>query len=230
MSNVTVYIVVEGQTEQTFVREVLAPWIGIKEIFLIPALIGKPGQKGGDIRFDRAKEDIGRLLRQRRNTYVSTMFDYFRIEPNWPGKEEVKKHFSNGTILTTEQKAAILENASRDEIEKLFPDCNSKHRFIPYIEMHEFEALLFSDPKSISEKTGISLEDISEILNEYSSPEDINDDPIKAPSKQLLKLKSDYRKVAMGKTISESIGVQKIRKQCPHFNKWLCKIEQIVVY
>jgi len=94
--------------------------------------------------------------------------------------------------------------------------------------MHEFEALLFSDPSAISEKAGIPLDEVSAILNQYSSPEDINDDPGKAPSKRLLKLKKDYRKVAMGKTISESIGIPKIRKKCIHFHSWLNQIEQSV--
>ena len=85
MSNITVYIIVEGQTEQTFVRELLAPEMGYQGIFLHPVLIGKPGHKGGDIRFERAKEDIGRFLKQRSSTHISTMFDYFRLEPSWPG-------------------------------------------------------------------------------------------------------------------------------------------------
>lgn len=63
MNSVNIYIVVEGQTEQTFVRDVLAPQIAYKGIYLHPALIGKPGHKGGDIRFDRAKIDICNFLK-----------------------------------------------------------------------------------------------------------------------------------------------------------------------
>lgn len=85
MSSIEIYIIVEGQTEQTFVRDVLAPQMKHKEIYLLPSLIGKPGQKGGNIRFDRAKTDIGNFLKQRTGTYVSTMFDYFRIDSRWPG-------------------------------------------------------------------------------------------------------------------------------------------------
>jgi hypothetical protein len=89
MNNVEVYVIVEGQTEQTFIREVLAPYLSYKSIYLHPALIGKPGHKGGDIRFERAMSDIGSLLKQRFNIYVSTMFDYFRIEPGWPGQKSI---------------------------------------------------------------------------------------------------------------------------------------------
>jgi len=86
MSSVEIYIVVEGRTEQTFVRDVLAPWIAHKGIYLHSASIGKPGHKGGDVRFERSIVDIGNFLKQRSDTYISTMFDYFRIDVNWPGK------------------------------------------------------------------------------------------------------------------------------------------------
>jgi hypothetical protein len=60
-------------------------------------------------------------------------------------------------------------------------------------------------------------------------PEEINDEPNSAPSNRIQALKNDYRKVAMGKTVSEAIGIQTIRKQCPHFNSWLNKLENFTV-
>ena len=228
MSSVEIYIVVEGQTEQTFVRDVLAPTIAPKGIYLSAALIGKPGHKGGDVRFDRAKVDIGNFLKQRNDIYITTMFDYFRIDSKWPGIQEVQRKIRNRTTLTAFDKANILESATHDEIISTFPSYNSENRFIPYIEMHEFEALLFSDANILAEKTEIDVSKIEEILDEYSAPEEINEDPQKAPSKQLEALKSDYRKVAMGKTVSDAIGIETIREQCPHFNDWLVKLEQLV--
>ncbi|ABQ26967.1 DUF4276 family protein [Geotalea uraniireducens] len=225
MSSIEIYIVVEGQTEQTFVRDVLAPQMAHKGIYLLPALIGKPGQKGGDIQFDRAKTDIGNFLKQRPETYVSTMFDYFRIDSEWPGRAEVSRQIRNGSSLTAIQKADILEAATNSEIVKEFTGYNAESRFIPYIEMHEFEALLFSDADVLAEKTDIDVSKIQEIIGKYNSPEEINDDPAKAPSKRLEALKNGYRKVANGKTISEAIGITTIRKQCTHFNNWLTRLE-----
>ena len=89
MNSIDVYVVVEGPTEQTFVRDVLAPKMAPMGIYLHPALIGKPGQKGGDVRFARAKKDIGNFLRQRTDTYISTMFDYFRLDADWPGESGI---------------------------------------------------------------------------------------------------------------------------------------------
>ena len=227
MNSVDICIVVEGQTEQTFVRDVLAPHMAHKEIYLRAALIGKPGHKGGDIRFNRAKKDIGNFLKQRQDTYISTMFDYFRIDSMWPGRAEVSRKIRNGTILTAIHKAGILEAATHDEIVKSFSGCNSENRFIPYIEMHEFEALLFSDADILAEKTEIDVSQIREIVEEYNNPEEINEDPVKTPAKRLESLKNGYRKVAMGKMVSEAIGIQSIRRQCPHFNDWLAKLEDI---
>lgn len=227
MNSVDIYVVVEGQAEQTFVRDVLAPHMAPGKIYLHPALIGKPGHKGGDIRFDKAKNDIGNFLRQRNDTYITTMFDYFRIDSEWPGKADALRQVKNGTNLTASQKAGILETATLTEIVRIFPGCDSENRFIPYIEMHEFEALLFSDADVLADKTQIDAALIRRIIEKYDSPEEINDDPANAPCKRLEALKDGYRKVAMGKTISEAIGIAAIRRQCPHFNDWLTKLEQL---
>ncbi len=223
MNSVEVYIIVEGQTEQTFVREVLAPEMSHKGIYLHPALIGKPGHKGGNIRFERAKEDIGKFLKQRSNTHISTMFDYYRLETSWPGN--VRTPGSHTSI----EKAERVEAATSAKIKELFPDHNVDGRFIPYIEMHEFEALLFSDASKLADKLNVNPSDIEDILDECEEPEEIDDGPDTTPSKRLISMDKSYRKVAMGKTISEAIGVRTIRQKCPHFNDWITKIERLVV-
>ena len=227
MNSVDVYIVVEGPTEQTFVRDILAPQMGHGGISLHPVLIGKPGHKGGDVRFVRAKNDIGNFLKQRRDTYISTMFDYFRIDSKWPGREKIRRKIQDGATLTAIYKAKILETETRNEIVRSFPGYGSENRFIPYIEMHEFEALLFSDADILAEKTGIDVAQIRIIIEGFDNPEEINEDPVKAPSKRLGTLKNGYRKVAMGKTVSEAIGIQAIRRQCPHFDSRLKKLEYL---
>lgn len=225
MSSVEVLIVVEGPTEQTFVRDVLAPQIAHKGIYLHPALIGKPGHKGGDIRFDRAKNDIGNFLRQRNDTFITTMFDYFRIDSNWPGRRKIHRQIRNGAFLTAIHKAEILEKATHHAIAEAFRDCNTESRFVPYIEMHEFEALLFSDVNILAKIAEIDIVELEKIIKGFNNPEEINDDPDGAPSMRIKALNNGYRKVAMGKTVSEAIGIQTIRRQCPHFNNWLTKLE-----
>lgn len=227
MSKVEIYIVVEGQTEQTFVRDILAPYMGQWGIYLYSRLIGKPGHKGGNIRFDRAKVDIINFLKQRSDTYISTMFDYFRIHNEWPGREIIRREIESKKSLTVEQKAKIIEDATMNEISKVFPNHNCTERFIPYIQMHEFEALLFSDAEILAQKAGIDLPKIQAILNQYNNPEEINDNPVKAPSKQLETLNINYRKIAFGTEISNAIGLPNIRAKCSHFSNWLNKFETL---
>jgi hypothetical protein len=227
VSSIEVYLVVEGQTEQTFVRDVLAPEMAHKGIYLHPALIGKPGHKGGDIRFERAREDIGNFLAQRSDTYISMMLDYFRIDAQWPGRPEVRQNLETGATLTALQKAEILEAATMAEIAAAFSDHNADKRFIPYFQMHEFEAVLFSDPQVLAKVVDVDPKQVQEIMDQYVNPEEINDDPVKAPSKRLYALKRGYRKVAIGKAVAEAIGIQKIRARCPCFNQWLKRLEDL---
>jgi hypothetical protein len=222
MSNVEVYVIVEGQTEQTFIREVLAPYLSYKSIYLHPALIGKPGHKGGDIRFKRAMSDVGRLLKQRFNVYVSTMFDYFRIESGWPGRKSIQSNDS------ASEKARKMEHETMLALKKEYPDQSVEKRFIPYISMHEFEALLFSDSEKLAQIINTNPLKIEKILQECGEPEEINDKEQTAPSKRLQALyDKKYRKVAMGKIIAYSIGINTMRKRCPHFNEWLNKLESL---
>ena len=149
------------------------------------------------------------------------MFDYFRLEPSWPGNIKI-----SGNPPAT-QKAQIIESTTLSKIKGLFPNHNVERRLIPYIEMHEFEALLFSDTSILAEKIGVSHAKIKDILEECGEPEEINDGPNTAPSKRLIGLKSGYRKVAMGETITKAISIQTIRKKCTHFNEWLISLEQL---
>jgi hypothetical protein len=221
MSNSNVYVIVEGQTEQTFVRELLAPEIACQGVYLHPVLIGKPGHKGGDIRFERAKVDIGTFLKQRSDSHISTMFDYFRLDSNWPGNVNMQG------CTSAVEKAEKIEEATLVRIGESFPDHNVEERFTPYIEMHEFEALLFSDASILAKKIGVDTGKIEDVLDEFGEPEEIDDGPDTAPSKRLISLHKGYRKVAMGKTISEAIGISTIRERCPHFHNWLTRLEQL---
>ena len=85
-----VIAVVEGQTEQGFVREVLAPFLSHKNVYMTAQLVGKPGHKGGDCRYERAKRDVLALLRQEADTVVTTMFDFYALPDSWPGRAEAR--------------------------------------------------------------------------------------------------------------------------------------------
>ncbi len=110
----------------------------------------------------------------------------------------------------------------RPEVSRLFGDHGSDRRFIPYIAMHEFEAMLFSDPQILSAHLGVSPSEIDRILSVCGSPEDIDDSPQTAPSKRLERLSKRFKKTSTGISVAKEIGLPRIS---PIFNKWLTEIE-----
>jgi hypothetical protein len=220
-SIVEVIILVEGQTEKIFIEELLIPYIADKNIFLCPIMFSKPGEKGGDVRFSRAKRDIGNHLKQRQNTYISVMMDYYAIK-DWPGLDDSKKQ------KTHTGKAEVLNGETAKVVQELFPEQNRERRFIPYVSMYETEALYFCAPAVIAGELNVNPAEIESILHKCGEPEAINDNPETAPSKRLIKLSRDtFKKTSTGIAIAKTIGIQRMRESCPLFNDWIGKIEAL---
>lgn len=216
-----VVVIVEGPTEQRFVKQLLAPYMGERGVFLTSIILDKPGQKGGDVKFIRAKNDIGRHLKQRMDTWVTLLVDYYGIGNDWPGYAASKGQNDHT------RKAHVMNKATAEAVEKLFPGQNPARRFIPYVSMHEIEALYFSDPECLSEKLGVEQHHIDAILEECGEPERINDNSTTAPSKRLQALSDRFKKTSTGITIAAEIGIGKMRKACPLFHTWLGKLESL---
>jgi len=219
-----VVAIVEGPTEQIFMREVLAPYLATKNIFITPIIITKPGQKGGDVKFSRAKNDIEKHLKQRLDTYLTLFVDYYGIEKDWPGISLDEQERSTFSVA---QKAKRVNEATFKEVCELFGDYNPDKRFISFIAMYEFEALLFSDSQILASRLNVAKAEIDAILNECGEPENINDSPQTAPSKRLELLSDRFKKTTTGIGIAKEIGLSKIRGQCPIFDEWLTKIENL---
>jgi len=221
-SIIEVVVLVEGQTEKIFVEELLCPYTAEKNVYLRPIIFTKPGEKGGDIRFSRAERDIRNHLKQRSETYITLMMDYYALK-EWPGLTESKhqkEYF---------KKAEVINIETQKKVQKLFPEQNRERRFIPYVSMHETEALYFSDPEIIADVLNINKAEIELILRKCGGgPEAINDNVETAPSKRLSKLSCNkYRKITSGIAIAKRIGIQRMREHCPLFNVWVGKIENL---
>jgi hypothetical protein len=221
---IEIVAIVEGPTEQIFIRELVSPHLAEKNIFLTPIILTKPGQKGGDVKFSRAKNDIERHLKQRSDTFLTLFIDYYGIKKGWPGRDIQP---AERNALSAHQKANRVNEAMMVDVCQLFGDCRPARRFIPFIAMYEFEALLFSDSQILADKLHVSKELIDGILSECREPENINDSPNTAPSKRLEALSKRFKKTTTGITIAKEIGLQKIRDKCPIFNEWLTKIENL---
>jgi len=225
-SSIRLHITAEGQTEERFVKDTLVNHLSTFNIFtdVRCVLTSKDKQKkyrGGLISYQKAKSDIQHWLKSDANkdARYTTMFDLYALPNDFPGYEESIK------IRDPYEKIESLEKA-------LYEDINDR-RFIPYLQLHEFEALLFSKPSMLELEYfdhDKELKQLEKILTSFSNnPELINDKPETAPSKRIINLIPEYEgnKVNVGAVIASLIGIEHLRKTCQHFNEWLIKIENL---
>lgn len=214
------YLLVEGQTEETFVRELLAPHYARNGLFITPIIVRtSPGHRGGVTGYGKVRPQLSKLCRQDRHASVSTLFDLYGLPGDFPGKNAAGFPAKG----TGKQKADFLET-------RLAADINEPN-FIPYLMVHEFEALLFVKPNAFGDWTEDSqgiVDSLAAIAQSHETPENINDGPQTAPSKRILGLMPGYQKTFHGPLIAAEIGLDSLRQACPHFNSWLLRLEQLV--
>ena len=149
---------------------------------------------------------------------VSMLIDYYGIKPQlkFPGWEE------SININNKEERLNYLLAKIKEDIPQ-----NIRHRFIPYIQLHEFEGLLFSDISVFQENFTVDEVDMNALqkaVEKYDNPEQINDSSRTAPSKRLENAINGYSKVLYGNFLAMEIGLEKIRNKCPLFNEWINKL------
>ncbi len=220
---------VEGDTEETFVNEILGPHLYACGYTMVSArLIGNSRQRdrrGGIIPWSAARRDILNHLKEDAGRLVSTMVDYYGLPKShpkaWPGRETADN-------VPFQEKANTVENALLTDICEQMGSAFNPNRFIPYLMMHEFEALLFSDCEAFGR--GIGRPDIAQefqkIRDAFGSPEEIDDSPHTAPSKRVERLVPEYQKLTSGRNAVLEMGLDKIRAECPHFRDWLARLER----
>lgn len=219
---IRVHVICEGQTEEMFVNELLQPVFFAQGIHLVPALVGKPSRKGGNFKFERLCMDVEKRLLGDRTAYCTTFFDYYGLPQTFPGKDASP---SNADIQIKAE--AVQEAMTRELVHQIGQ--GPMRRFIPFVQMYEFEALLFSDPEAFAR--GVDQErlqtKLAEIANMFESPEHINNSPMTAPSKRIEALIRGYQKPLMGTLAALEVGLVTMRKKCVLFNSWLERLEQL---
>jgi Domain of unknown function (DUF4276) len=221
---------VEGQTEETFVNEVLRPHLlnaGYSDVSARIVGNARLRERRGGIRpWPSVREDILKHLRHDITCIATTMVDFYGLPKSgnraWPGRAEA-------VLSDTGQKASIVESALLADIAQAMGTSFYPVRFVPFVVMHEFEGLLFSDCALFANGIGQLHKENSfrDIRNGFQTPEDINDSPITAPSKRILALIPEYEKPLFGALAALDIGLTAIRNECPHFNEWLDKLETL---
>lgn len=216
-----VLIYVEGQTEERFVKDILRGHLEARGICAVPVVartkIVKSGGhfKGGVPPFGRVRRELLRLLGDSSAVAVTTLLDYYGLPDDFPGCR-------NPDGRDCHERVRFVEAQIGDAI--------GDPKFIPHLTLHEYEGLLFSAPAEIARTLlGSNAMEIklSRIRQAFSTPEEINDDPNTAPHSRIENLYPRYNKPLHGALISARIGLDAIRRECPHFNQWLTRLEGV---
>ena len=220
------YLTVEGQTEQAFAVEVLQPHLSTFNVFVTkPRLTGPHGRRGGRIphggmfyTFAHALADMQRWLREDKSPEArfSMMVDLYSLPHDVPGHAEAM------ALASPYAQAATLEAALADVVKD--------QRFIPYLQVYEFEALLLSAPEKFSEQFEQREKQIAMLIAEcdpFASPELMNRGQHTHPKARITKYLEDYDENVDGPLLAQAIGLNQIRQKCPHFDQWLTTLENL---
>lgn len=216
---------VEGQTEESFINRALRPHLmsGFGYAHVSARLLGNARQRsrrGGIRHWDSVRKDVVRHLQGDREVLATTMVDYYGLPNTWPGRVE-------SMLAPFHEKAAVVERELQENVARTLGD-GAPDRFIPFVVMHEYEGLLFSDPPGFAQAVGRPdlAGDFQAIRNEFATPEEINDSPDTAPSKRVERLIPGYQKPLAGVQAAIAIGLDAIRRECPHFDDWVRRLEE----
>lgn len=205
-------ISVEGQTEEEFVKNVLADYLREREVVSIPILLGRARGRadGGNVSVDRLVLEMVYLF----NSFdvVTSLVDFYGLR-------------RKGNKTVDELEEDMTRQISRKLGLRWHPE-----KIYPYIQKHEFEGLLFSNVDAFANAIDASEESVEElrsIREKFPTPEDINDNSETAPSKRIVKVITQYEKDVDGPLIAMEIGLETIRAACPRFSDWLTRLESL---
>jgi hypothetical protein len=220
------YVFCEGATEEGLCKKLL-------ELHLFPqydGLIhpikighskhhGKVRRGGVPGRYETMRRDIVNMLKSRteRAVFFTTMIDLYGLPKDFPGKHAHTHNPDNPTPYV-------------EALEQAFGNDVADARFIPYLQLHEYETLLFADPESFRiafDNCDRAIEELKTIAGSFPSVEHIDDGQTTAPSKRIIDLIPGYkgRKPSAGLEIAVLTGLTVIRAKCPHFDAWLTRLE-----
>jgi hypothetical protein len=223
---INIYVIVEGQCEENFVNNILKPYFFSKNIFLKPeqVITGKDKHgtvcKGGGNSYGLYKKHIQNRIKnctKQKNCYITTMIDFYGLPNDFPKSNDTSKKTTYDTIKLWE---------------KTFFDDIGVDNFIPYIQLYEFETLLYCDiDKICDEFFDLDIKNlkvkITKDIQQFDNIELINNSIDTSPSKRLNKLtdgKYCNSKVASSTNILKKIDIKTMLQKCTHFKYWIEKL------
>jgi len=218
---IRVLLLAEGQTEETFVNEVLGPHLEARGIWLTPVVVAtKRVRVGGKFRggvssWRQIEGEIRRLLRDSAAAAVTTLLDYYGLPGDVPGMSD---------------RPPVGPRARVEHVESRMGEVVADRRFRPHVVLHEYEAWIFSDLTAcrwVFDDDPGACSCLDAVAFAVGTPEDIDDGPATAPSKHLQRCFEAYDKVLHGPLAVGAIGLDRVRARCPHFASWLGWLESL---
>jgi hypothetical protein len=215
-----IIIICEGETEKEFCNTILTPYFAAKGIFLQSPLIKK--SMGGIVKWGELRKQITLHLRNDSNAFVTTLIDYYGLysKYNFPKWDEAENQADKNIRMS------ILEQGMKESIDDAI-----RFRFVPYMQLHEFEGLLFNEIEIFHEQIPpselVGIDELTRTFHQYNNPEMINNNRETSPSHRLERIILGYNKIVYGNILAEAIGLERIRAKSPRFNEWLRRLEEI---
>lgn len=223
------HVLCEGHTEECFCKQVLKEYLEVYDIKVKPQVLytnKKKNGRGGLSNFSKVERDLTTMFNQFNDTaneqhWFTTMFDFYSLPNDFPGYQ---KQCANHRL-----RVANIEN----ELGGYF----GHKRFIPYIQLHEFEALVFAGLDKLKlqyppgRKLDKSIEQLKKALRQHNDdPEEVNDSPNTAPSKRIISAFTGlhkYNKKMVGPDVVKAIGIDGLKTKCKHFAQWMTRLEKL---
>jgi len=222
---IRLHILCEGPTEEAFVNRVLRLHLATKNVFVSAQCIPKKKStnsrryKGGWISYKATKDALLAWMKSDCDAWFTTMLDLYAIPGDFPKIDAAR------AISDPHKRITVLEEAFAEDI----VSCGFR-RFTPYLQLHEFEALIFADAGKLDWEYLEHNNQIARLIaiaNDKGDPELINDHPETAPSKRIFKEIPEYAKVKSGPLVADKIGLPVLRARCKHFGAWLDCLEML---
>lgn len=214
-------ILVEGQSEETFVKHTLTPHLAQHGVYVQPPIVlwtnrlpDGGGFRGGVSNWNQILRSLRPLTRDG-NAWVSTLLDFYGLPKDFPGLQDALG------VGAAHENVAALQTRFAAEL--------NHQRFIPFLALHEFEAWLFSAPDAVAAHFGKAhlADKLRTVVQGAGEPELINHGATTHPKARLLSLVDNYKETSDGPTLLEKIGIAAVRAACPHFDGWLNQLEAL---
>ena len=215
---VEVFVIVEGQTEEAFIKRVVAPALTHLCIYIKPIVLSTSRDSaGGAVSWDRFKLNVKNLAKQHPEAVLTTFLDLYGLDTAFPGFDEAR------SIADPILRSRALQKHIQATIAAA--DLCPAQRFAPHIQPYEFEALLFADVQamtSIEPGWTSAQKTLAEVRADFDSPEHINGNFSTKPSKRLeAALNPRYAKTRHGPIAAQKISLEVMERECEHFRDWM---------